>query len=114
MHQPPRVSVWVAILALANLASIVFWAAPVAKMIFVTFILSITAMMVLYSFFGFQKFLGIAHVFWIYLVPFIVLQLEYANGIFLAYLSTLVVLLTVSLVLDAIDIWKYFREMRIE
>lgn len=111
MRQPFRVSVWVAILALSNLSSIIFWAAPVAKIIFITFILSFTAMMALYSCFGFQKILGIAHVFWIYLIPFMLLQLEYASGIFFLYLFSLSIVLTVSLVLDAIDVCKYFREM---
>jgi hypothetical protein len=112
--QPLRVSVWVVILALANIASLLFWAAPVAKIIFLTFVLSAISMMILYSCFGFQKILGIAHIFWIYLVPFMLLQLVYANGIFFLYLITLSLLLTISLVIDAIDVWKYFREMPVD
>jgi hypothetical protein len=112
LKQPPRVSIWVGILILANMASLMFWAAPLAKIIFLTFIISAASMMALYSVFGFAKILGAAHVFWLYLVPFILLQLEYAGGVFFWYLVVLSLLLTVSLVLDAIDIWKYFRGMR--
>lgn len=112
VKQPARVSVWVGVLILANLASILFWAAPLAKIIFLTFIISAACMMALYSVFGFEKILGAAHVFWLYLVPFILLQLEYAGGIFFWYLVVLSLLLTISLVLDAIDLWKYFRGMR--
>ena len=112
VKQPLWVSLWVAILILANTASLLFWAAPLAKIIFFTFMASAIAMMVLYSYFGFEKILGIAHVFWIYLIPFILLQLAYADGIFLLYLVTLSVLLTISLVFDAIDVWKYFHDMR--
>ena len=112
LKQPPRVSIWVGVLILANMASLMFWAAPLAKIIFITFIISAASMMALYSVFGFAKILGAAHVFWLYLVPFILLQLEYAGGVFFWYLVVLSLLLTVSLVLDAIDIWKYFRGMR--
>ncbi len=112
VKQPLWMSVWVTILVLANTASLLFWAAPVAKIIFVTFMISGIAMIVLYSCFGFEKILGIAHVFWIYLIPFILLQLAYVDGIFFLYLVTLSLLLTISLVFDAIDVWKFFHEMR--
>ena len=102
----------VVILALANIASLLFWAEPLAKIIFVTFILSSMAKIILYSCFGFEKILGIAHIFWLYLIPFIVLQLVYMEGVFLVYLVVLALLLCISLVYDAIDIWRYFRELR--
>ncbi len=112
MRQPIWVSAWVGVLMLVNMASLLFWAAPLAKIIFLTFIISAVSMMFLYSVFGFEKILGAAHVFWLYLVPFILLQLEDAGGIFFWYLVVLSLLLTISLVLDAIDIWKYFRGIR--
>lgn len=112
LSQPLRVSALVVILAIANLASLLFWAEPLAKIIFITFILSSTAKIILYSCFGFEKILGIAHIFWLYLIPFIVLQLVYMEGVFLVYLVVLALLLCISLVYDAIDIWRYFRELR--
>lgn len=108
-RQPLRVSLWVVVLILANMASLLFWAAPLAKIIFLTFIISAVAMMILYSAFGYEKILSAAHVFWLYLVPFILLQLEYAGGVFFWYLIVLSLLLTISLVLDARDLWGYFR-----
>ena len=110
-RQPARVSTWTVILAVANLASIVFWASPLAKVIFLTFLMSATVKLILYSCFGLEKILGIAHVFWIYLIPFIVLQLAYTGGVFFVYLTVLTLLLIVGLVIDVIDIWKYFREL---
>ena len=112
LSQPLRVSALVVVVALANVTSLLFWAEPLAKIIFITFILSSTAKMILYSCFGFEKILGIAHIFWLYLIPFIVLQLVYMEGIFLLYLIGLTLLLCISLVYDAIDIWRYFRELR--
>ena len=110
--QPLWVSTWVAILALANIASLLFWPALLAKLIFITFMVSAVTMMALYSYFGFEKILGTGHVFWLVLVPYILLQLPHTDGIFFAYLVMLSAVLTISLVLDATDVWKYFHGRR--
>ena len=110
--QPLWVAIWVAILALANMGSLVFWPEFLAKVIFVTFMVSAVTMMALYSYFGFEKILGTGHVFWLALVPYILLQLPRTGGIFSVYLVMLSAVLTVSLVLDATDVWKYFHDMR--
>ena len=110
--QSSWVSIWVTILALANIASLVFWPAPLAKLIFITFMLSAMTMMALYSYFGFEKILGIGHVFWIVLLPYILLQIGHVDGGFFVYLVTLSVLLSISLVFDAMDVWKYFYHLR--
>jgi hypothetical protein len=111
--QPLWVPVWVAILALVNIASLLFWSAPLAKVIFITFMLSAIAIMALYSYFGFAKILGLGHVFWLFLLPYILLQLGHADDKFFLYLVTLSVFLTVSLVFDVIDVWKYFHDIRL-
>jgi hypothetical protein len=111
-RQPLWVSVWVAILALANIASLLFWPSLIAKVILITFIVSALMMMALYSYFGFEKILGIGHVFWVFLLPYILLQLPNIDGRFYLYLVTLSALLTISLVFDAIDVWKYFHNTR--
>jgi hypothetical protein len=112
LKQPRWVPVWVAILALANMASLFFWAAPLAKVIFLTFMGSAMAMMALYSYFGFEKILGIGHVLWLLLLPYILLQILDVDGTFFVYLVALSILLTVSLVFDVTDVWKYFHRKR--
>jgi membrane protein implicated in regulation of membrane protease activity len=59
-----------------------------------------------------EKILAVAHIFWIYLIPFIVLQLVYAQGVFFIYLVVLVLLLVAALVIDTRNLWRYFRELR--
>ena len=111
-RQPVWVSVWVAMLALANISSLLFWPELLAKVIFTIFMVSALTIMTLYSYFGFEKILGIGHVFWIFLLPYILLQLAHTDGLFFLYLVTLSVLLIVSLVLDVIDVWTYIRNVR--
>ena len=111
-RQPLWVSIWVALLAAANLASIFFWPDPLAKTIFVTFMVSAAAMMVLYSYFGFEKILGAGHVLWIFLLPYILLELPRVDEHFSLYLSALSVLIAISLVFDIVDVWKYLSGWR--
>jgi hypothetical protein len=111
-RQPLWVSMWVAILALANITSLLFWSALTAKVILIAFMLSALMMMALYSYYGFVKILGIGHIFWVVLLPYILLQIPHTDGGFLWYLVALSSLLTISLVLDAVDVWKYFHDIR--
>jgi len=110
--QPRWVSAWVAALALLNIASLAYWPVLLAKVIFITFMVSAMMMMALYSYFGFEKILGIGHIFWIVLLPYILLELVHVDAGFFLYLVILSVFLTASLVFDAIDVWKYFKNVR--
>ena len=112
LRQPRWVAVWVSVLAMVNMASLLFWSDPVAKLIFVTFMVSAVAMMALYSYFGFEKILGAGHVFWLYLLPYTVMHIPSATGPFSIYLSFLSVFITISLVFDVVDVWSYFRAER--
>ncbi len=111
-RQPLWVSIWVAILALVNIASVLFWSTLVAKVVLVTFLLSALMMMALYSYYGFEKILGLGHIFWVFLLPYILLQIPNTDGRFFWYLVALSILLAISLVLDTVDVWKYFHDRR--
>ncbi len=113
LKQPRWVAIWVALLAIANMASLLFWSDPIAKLIFATFIVSAMVMMALYSYFGFEKILGIGHIFWLFLLPYILLHLGRVDASLSLYLGILAVFLTISLVFDVVDVWRYFRQKRV-
>ncbi len=113
LKQPRWVAIWVALLAIANMASLLFWSDPIAKLIFATFIVSAMVMMALYSYFGFEKILGIGHIFWLFLLPYILLHLGRVDASFSLYLGILAVFLAISLVFDVVDVWRYFRQKRV-
>ena len=108
MQQPIWISLWVVFLMIINVASILFWNEPLAKIIFVTFMLSAIFMMGLYSRFGFEKILGMGHVLWIPLLVYVLMEVQAANDAFKIYLIILSVTFVVSLVFDIVDVWKYF------
>ena len=102
------VSLWVFWLMVINVASLLFWSEPLAKIIFLTFMLSAMLMMGLYSKFGFEKILGLGHVLWIPLLAYLSMELPSLPGDFKNYLIVLSLSITVSLAFDIVDVWSYF------
>lgn len=112
LQQPLWVSAWVFLLMLVNVASVWFWSEALAKVVFVTFMLSAMLMMGLYSKFGFEKILGLGHILWIPLLVYVLMSLPAASDDFNSYLIILSLSMTVSLMFDSIDVWKYFSERK--
>ncbi len=112
LQQPPRISVWVLVLMLVNIASLAFWNEPLAQLVFTTFMLSAMMMMALYARFGFTRILGLGHILWIPLLAWLLIHLPAMDGAFGLYLLALSLTIGISLVLDIIDVWKYFGHGR--
>jgi len=108
IQQPIWVSIWLLFLMIVNFASVAFWNELLAKVILITFILSAISMMGLYSRFGFEKILGLGHILWIPLLVYVLIEIPTAEGAFKSYLIILFISITISLVFDIIDVWRYF------
>lgn len=113
MKQPTWIPIWVSALMVVNMASVAFWSEPLAKVIFVTFMMSAMLMMGLYAQFGFERILGLGHVPWIPLLAYILAQLKTAENGFQTYLIVLSIFIGTSLIFDSIDVWKYFSLKRV-
>ena len=109
LQQPLWVSLWVLFLMLVNMASLAFWQEAVAQLVLTNFLASAMLMMGLYSRYGFTKILGLGHFPWIPLLVYVVTQISAAEASFKRYLLVLSVSMAISLVLDTIDVWNYFR-----
>ena len=112
MQQPIWIPVWVFFLMIVNVASVGFWNEPLAKVIFVTFMLSVVLMMGLYSRFGFEKILGMGHILWIPLLIYMLMEIPTARDTFKSYLIILSISIAISLVFDIVDVWKYFTSRK--
>ena len=108
MQQPVWIPIWLLFLMIANVSSLMFWSEPIAKVIFFTFMLSALLMMALYSKYGFEKILGMGHILWIPLLVYVLIEIPAAEGAFKSYLIILLISITISLVFDIIDVWRYF------
>lgn len=112
LEQPAWVAGWVFALMGINMASLAFWSEPLAKLILVAFMLSAMLMMGLYTVFGFERILGLGHVFWIPLLWYLIIQLPQAEGLFAGYLIVLSLAIGVSLLFDIRDVWSYLSAKR--
>jgi hypothetical protein len=97
---------------IVHVASVVFWDEALAKVIFVTFMLSAMLMMGLYSRFGFEKILGMGHILWIPLLVYVLMEIPTSRGTFKSYLIILSISMVISLLFDTVDVWKYFTSRK--
>ncbi len=109
MQQPIWIPIWVLFLVTVNAASIVFWNKTLAKVIFATFILSVMLMLGLYSWFGFEKILGMGHILMIPLLVYVLREIPSERSPFKIYLIVLSISLIISLLFDIVDVWTYFK-----
>ena len=109
MRQVFWVRVWVVYLFLLNLGCVLFWEQYLARIIFAVLLLSTMFMMALYSWFGYERILGLGHILWFPLLYALVQALPSLNGSFKLYAMVLIATNSVSLVIDISDVWRYFR-----
>jgi hypothetical protein len=112
LDQPAWVAGWVFVLMVINMAGLAFWSEPLAKLILVVFMLSAMLMMGLYRVFGFERILGLGHVFWIPLLGYLIVQLQHIEGLFAGYLVVLSLAIGISLLFDIRDVWSYLSSKR--
>ncbi len=112
MQQPVWIPIWLFFLMIINVASLGFWHEPLAKIIFITFMISAMLMMGLYSRFGFEKILGLGHILWVPLLVYVLTQLPIVEASFKSYLVVLSISIAISLAFDITDVWKYFTNRK--
>ncbi len=111
MRQPPVVVAWVGLLLLANgVASVFFWHTLEAKIILLTLATGGVLMELLTWWKGFTRLLGLGHVLWLALVPWLVTRLPlHEQQTVVLWLTAVIVLNSLSLVLDVRDVVLYAR-----
>ena len=112
MRQPTWVIIWVIFLVTVASASVLFWTKPLAKVILATMMLSVMLVLVLYSWFGYEKILGIGHIFMIPLLVYVLMEIPGEKNLFKGYLIVLAISLTISLLFDIVDVWMYFDNQK--
>ncbi len=112
LRQPVWIQLWLSFLMLVNMASVAFWSEPLAKVIFLTFMVSAALVMGLYVIFGFSKLLGLGHVLWIPLLIYVIIQIPNVDIGFKTYLVAFSISVAVSLAFDITDVWQYFRNRK--
>lgn len=105
---------WATALISVNAAALIFIQSTHAQVVILAGVSGGVAMMTIYANHGFVRLLGIGHVFWIPMLPFLVFNLpdETANPDLYHWVVLLISFNSISLIIDAIDLVRYWRGER--
>ncbi len=102
--------VWLGLLVAVNVAGpIYFFEALEAKVVLAAFLASAALMTAIFAAKGFVRLLGIGHIFWVPMVPWLWTRLDQVGpGNLIGYWIVAVLTLNgISLIIDAIDVVRY-------
>ena len=109
--------IWMLLLMAVNMIVPLFFLGHIeARVVLVTMIVSAALMMAMTGKFGFTRILGLGHVLWIPLVFYLWTRLgeHPTNEPFGLWICLVIILNSLSLVLDTIDVTRYIRGDRAE
>ena len=115
MIMPIHWQVWLGILVIVNMIVPFFFIHTLeAQVVVATFIVGLVIMSVIFSVKGFVRLLGIGHIGWLPLVFWLWTRLDHApaDSIFGYWLMAVVVLNSLSLIIDTIDVFRYVKGER--
>ena len=117
LKMPIQWQLWLMVLVAANMIAPLFFLGHLeAQVVLGTIMASMMLMTFLTHRFGFSRILGLGHVLWLPMLPFLLLRLSDipADDAFGIWLRALIGLNTLSLVFDAIDVFRYIAGDRKE
>jgi hypothetical protein len=99
---------WVALLMAVNMmVPLIFLNTIEGQMVFATGMVGAMIMMVIFRSKGFVRLLGVGHIFWVPLVIWLLERVPEVSGIFQYWILSVIVLNSLSLMIDASDIGRY-------
>ncbi len=112
MSMPMPWPLWIGLLLVINIAgALYFFEAFEAKVVLAAFLASAASMTAIFAAKGFVRLLGIGHIFWVPMVPWLWTRLDQVGpGDLLGYWMIAVVAVNgIALIIDAIDVLRYVR-----
>lgn len=106
---------WLGVLMAANMVAPLFFLGRLeARVVIGAFMASFVLMVILHARLGFTRILGLGHLIWLPLVIYLGTRLGQAPGsdVFGVWIRAVIVLDSISLVFDGIDVGRYFAGNR--
>ena len=117
LRLPIGVRLWMLLLVSANLIlPVIYFQQSEARIVLLTFLAGFLLMVLITGTSGFTRLLGLGHIFWIPLVLFLVSRLNSipATDAYGIWVRSVIMINTISLVLDAVDVVRFARGERSE
>ncbi len=114
---PMHLQAWLMLLVLVNAITPLFFLRHLeAQVVLGTMLASVTLMTSLTSRFGFTRVLGLGHILWVQMLAFLLARLGQIppSDVYGMWIRALIVLNSVSLVIDAADVIRYIAGDRAE
>ena len=109
--------VWVALLAVLNVVvPLLYWERAEAKLVLAVMLVNMVLMTVLTGLAGFTRLLGLGHLPWLALLPFLWMRLDQipAGDFYGLWIRALIGVNGISLVIDTLDVARYIAGDRAE
>jgi len=106
---------WTVLLLATNLVGPIFFIGNVeAKIVLGVVLISATILMALFAKLGYVRLLGIGHILWVPMIPWLWSRLDQigTESLFGKWLLMVIVIDSISVVIDAIDVLRYIRGER--
>ena len=117
LKMPIAWQLWLMLLVAANVVAPLFFLRHLeAQVVLGTFLVSAMLMTWLTGRFGFTRILGLGHILWIPLLALLLARVGHISGndVYGIWIWSLIVLNSVSLVIDAVDVFRYIAGDREE
>ena len=101
---------WIALLLLVNMVVPLFFVSTIeGQLVLAAMMLGALTQMMIFRSRGFVRLLGVGHIYWVPLLPWLVTRLEGARPLepFAMWMVAVIVLNGVSLIIDVSDVWRY-------
>ena len=106
---------WVMVLMIANMVIPLFYlGTPEGKVVLGAFVFGALFQTAIFSAKGFVRLLGIGHIAWVPMVAWLWTRLDLApaGGLFRYWLLATIIVVSLSLLIDAVDVIRYLRGER--
>ena len=103
-------AVWISLLLVTNmLVPLVVITTAEGQLVLVSALAGAATQLLIFRVKGFVRLLGVGHVYWLPLLPWLAIRLEGSSGweMFSLWILSVIVLNGVSLVIDVRDVWRY-------
>lgn len=107
---PPVVRAWALLVALMNVVSVFFLDSLEGRVVLLALLAALGIMALTYQRFGFVRLLGIGHVTWFAMLPWLYVRLPQteSNPLLHRWLIVLIAVNTVCLIVDVVDVARFF------